>query len=400
MSCLVLPTVFAQLQYSFHSDVISSLFFASWRFPCALHTIEHRGGCVQFIHVIHTVVSHKGVPMIDLIVAQNELWDLYTARGEYRPWFTDDLGRIPCYASHNRSPFDPVISRFLKENGLAAEYPDGKRFCVCLTHDLGTSRHYSGKRGRGGFRRVTDAILGSSGHAREFDAITFVEERFGVRSTFFVPALDPVENNRGPRLSDIEGKIRDISDRGWEVGLLGSATATTNADVLRTEKSRLESVLGSEIAGFRSHHLRFTTPDTWDVVADAGFEYDTSFAFPDCCGFRNGLCHPFRPYNLEQDAFFDLLEIPPIVAYGTLVSSMRLSVARSWEIVTRLVEAVAECSGVLCLLWHNGEFAEESEQMYLRLLEYCRKRDAWITSIGDICSWWKKQPAWLELCEA
>ena len=50
--------------------------------------------------------------------------------------FLTSIDRFPYYLSSQRSIFDPRVSRFLVENGLRPEYPDGKKFAVCLTHDI------------------------------------------------------------------------------------------------------------------------------------------------------------------------------------------------------------------------------------------------------------------------
>ena len=49
--------------------------------------------------------------------------------------------------------------------------------------------------------------------------------------------------------------------------------------------------------GYRNHYLRFKLPETWKYLADAGFEYDTTLGYSNALGYRNGMCHPFRPYD-------------------------------------------------------------------------------------------------------
>ncbi len=62
---------------------------------------------------------------------------IYLAKKEeYNLTFSDQYDRFPYYLSSQRNIFDPSVSRFLVENGLHPEYPDGKKFAVCLTHDI------------------------------------------------------------------------------------------------------------------------------------------------------------------------------------------------------------------------------------------------------------------------
>lgn len=64
--------------------------------------------------------------MIEKLKQNNELWNLFTKEDEYDPMFTDQYDRVPYYLSSYRNIFEPKVSRFLLENGLKPEYPDGK----------------------------------------------------------------------------------------------------------------------------------------------------------------------------------------------------------------------------------------------------------------------------------
>ena len=74
--------------------------------------------------------------MIETLEQNEELWNLFTKKEEYNLYFSDQYDRFPYYLSGQRNVFDPNVSRFLVEKGLCPEYPDGRKFAVCLTHDI------------------------------------------------------------------------------------------------------------------------------------------------------------------------------------------------------------------------------------------------------------------------
>ncbi len=74
--------------------------------------------------------------MFDKLKENEELWDLFTRKEEYSVTFRDAYERFPYYLSSHRNIFEPRVSKFLVENGLKPQYPDGKKFAVCLTHDI------------------------------------------------------------------------------------------------------------------------------------------------------------------------------------------------------------------------------------------------------------------------
>ena len=55
---------------------------------------------------------------------------------EYAPILLEKYGRFSNYLSSQRNVFEPEVSNFLIKNELNPEYPEGRKFVVCLTHDI------------------------------------------------------------------------------------------------------------------------------------------------------------------------------------------------------------------------------------------------------------------------
>jgi hypothetical protein len=181
----------------------------------------------------------------------------------------------------------------------------------------------------------------------------------------------------------------EISDGGREIGLHGGHIAYKDPGEIREKKYRLEKVLGKKICGYRNHYLRFTVPDTWEFLHDAGFSYDSTFGYADCIGFRNGMCHPFKPYNLTTRREIDILEIPLTIMDNTF-DKMQLDTAISWQMTKRLIDTVEQYHGVITILWHNTSFVGEQKKLYEKILSYCHDKNAFMTSGQEICDWIKK----------
>jgi len=160
---------------------------------------------------------------------------------------------------------------------------------------------------------------------------------------------------------------------------------------LLEEKNRIEAALEKPVLGFRNHFLRFTVPDTWKILSEAGFKYDSTLGFADMVGFRNGMCHPFNPveYNLKTE--FDILEIPLAVMDCTLFDYMRLDLNGAWEITKKLIDTTDKYSGVLTLNWHNRYMNGEKLRLYEKILKYCYEKNAWLASAEEVYGWWQKQ---------
>lgn len=342
--------------------------------------------------------------MQELLQSNEQIWDLFTKREEYKPEVLDQCDRFPYYMSGHRNVFHPEVSAFLVQQGLSVKYPDGKAFAVCLTHDIDVLHYspirvmYEVARELEQFRAVDacKAVLGSlnkrANHLWSFSRIMDLERRYGAKSSFYFLALARHDSSRNYHIRELRDEMQAMVAQGWEVGLHGSHQAYKSYDDLKREKDRLESILGAAVSGYRNHFLHFEVPTTWELLQKAGFRYDATFGYIDCIGFRNGMCHPYYPFNLNTNKQIDIIEIPLVVMDLTLTSYMRLKPDNAWKLVKSLIDTVRQYQGVFTLLWHNTQCRGEMFELYECILSYCRDKNAWMTSGIEIADWWRDQP--------
>jgi peptidoglycan/xylan/chitin deacetylase (PgdA/CDA1 family) len=338
--------------------------------------------------------------MIGVLRSNERLWELFTKKEEYQPLLLDQYQRFPYYLSKHRNVLEPEVSAFLIRNGFRVEYPDGKKFAICLTHDtdvVGFSRSTLVREMVRAMRErrvgMSLRILASKIKKRlspvwNFEQIMSLEQKYGAKSSFYFLALDRDDQDFNFRIEELKKELKDIIDGGWEVGLHGGHKAFDDLNQIREEKERLENVTQKQVIGYRNHYLRFRVPTTWELLKTAGFKYDATFGYADCVGFRNGMCHPFRPFNLNTDDDIDILEIPLIVMDRTLSTYMQLDMKNAWEMVKRIIDTVERYRGVATILWHNTSMRGTGLEFYEQILKYCHERNAWMTSGESIWDWW------------
>lgn len=127
------------------------------------------------------------------------------------------------------------------------------------------------------------------------------------------------------------------------------------------------------------------------MLSEAGFSYDSTFSYHDCAGFRNGMCHPFIPYNLNSGTEIDILEIPLNIMDTTLFTHMNLDFKEAWKLTEKIILTTERYRGVLTILWHNTNMQGDYLEFYKKIMQYCSQKDAWMTSGVQICDWWKKE---------
>jgi len=331
---------------------------------------------------------------------ENNLWDTFTCKNEYSYPSLDKHDRVPTRAHINRDIENPIVSKFLSEDKYEMDYPENKSFAVCLTHDVDeifppishsirSSIHcfktFDYQRLKNQF--YLKNISKNQSPYLNFQQIINLENKFGAKSTFFFLATDDDILRFRYKIEWVESELGGIIDKGCEVGLHGGYYAYNDLHEICKEKKRIEKVIGQPIIGYRNHYLRFRVPDTWHLLAKAGFRYDTTLGYPDAIGFRNGMCHPFRPYDLNTMEEIEIIEIPMAIMDVALFEK-KGSVREAMKSIIKMIEIVESCHGVLVLNWHsnnfNCPFRDTWSKLYEWILEQCQIKHAWITSGEEI----------------
>ena len=303
---------------------------------------------------------------------------------------------------------EPVITKLFFDTlgHHEIEYPENKKFAICLTHDvdeiypplmhtaLSSLRSIKNLN----LKELKNQILWKLKGKKyspyiNFEEIMDLEERYDARSSFYFLATDRDIRRVRYNIEELENELGSIVDRGWDVGLHGGYYTYNSSEKMKKEKRRLEKVLSREVIGYRNHYLQFKIPDTWELLAKAGFKYDTTFGYNDMVGFRNGMCYPFKPFNLNSDKEIDILEIPLIIEDGTLISYIK-DLSEAWTATKTLIDTVEKYKGVITLLWHsnifNCPFREKWKRLYKKILIYGHKKNAWMTSGEKIWMGWRE----------
>jgi hypothetical protein len=335
---------------------------------------------------------------------------------------------------------EPVVNQWLAEkisrNSASPPlpiWPEGKRFAVCLTHDV----DFVTRAPRALFRQVRtifqhvlrgnsdsgpmliDAVklcliaasrLGPRKQERIFEPYMEAEDRFGFRSTFFffpnqASAYHPLDSaiyhyndkvDLGGDFISVAQLMQELERQGWEVGLHGTFKSFRDPAELRRQKEQLEKCLRRPVVSIRQHCLNFDIRHTPCDQSQAGFKYDATFGFNRIIGFRNGLALPFYHYDLKADAPLPILQIPLQVQDGALLRREYLDLSPE-EALARAREFIAkveQIGGLITLLWHPRSVDSKYAGwlwVYQQLLADIASRDAWVAPVREVGEWWQQR---------
>ncbi len=309
-------------------------------------------------------------------------------------------------------------------------WPDGRRFAVCLTHDVDliserstprqAARHAWAGRDRGGLGRIAGppvrlARAVRTGIARVPSARETLErsaaleaDRGATASYLFTvpPAGGPGRYDcvyapddpclfRGERrrVADV---MRALAADGFDVGLHGSYEAGLRPGALAAERASLERATGLEITTTRQHLLHWDVRSTPRLQEAAGLRVDSSLGFNRDVGFRAGTSLPFRHFDVAMRERLGLLQVPLVAQDASLLDSWGrgLDAPKASEIVTQLLDRAAELGTAATLVFHPDKLVRPGWlALYEHALDHAAERGAWLTSLAQAARWWEAREA-------
>jgi len=161
-------------------------------------------------------------------------------------------------------------------------------------------------------------------------------------------------NYKHPLMKELVTKVSAFS----EIGIHPSFKSSIIPKKISIEKTRLESLSGKKIYKSRQHYLRFTLPDTYNHLIDAGIEEDYSMGFADIPGFRAGTCRPFYFYDLRNERSTGLKIFPITVMEGSFIDYLHIPPNEAAVYIFKLIEEVKNVNGTFISIWHNHTLSE------------------------------------------
>ena len=382
-------------------------------------------------------VTGGAVPTVSLRVDILSWIGWFVSRAEeYDAFDCDVYGRFPRSASMARKlgltecPIADMLELRLRRaielisdaTGIAlmesSPWPNGKKFAVCLTHDVDFAIRRSlvaGARrlGYAAFKMVRGDVyaarkffleslgLAVGGRYNPYwasDVMARAEDKRGFRSAFYLLPHHyewaPVFRKRGYadrrydiRRPEIIDKFCELAKRGWEIGLHIGHDAHEALHGVGDAWQRLRYILRDRapLTGARGHFLRFTVPETWRELARVGAAYDSTVAWSDPLSFRSGTSWPYRPFDRHTGQVIPIWELGVHVMDATVTDLPAMV-----EISRRVLDRTAETGGCACLLYHP--FLRINSLVPITIREFVEAYETVLDTIGSRDDVWVATP--------
>jgi len=189
-----------------------------------------------------------------------------------------------------------------------------------------------------------------------------IEEKFGVRSTFFFRTF--YENGD---VLDYKDDIKQLQKSNWEIGLHTDPSSIDNLDKIRLEKEKLESITGKQIVGNRVHFLNYN-PELPNKLEKLGFNYDSSLRHS-----KDRIDEKEMGYS----RIHGIIEFPVTLMDAYLFTYMKIreeKIISEFQKTLDLGRSLSE-NNVISVIWHDNVLKMKGGRMYKQILEFLTSQD-------------------------
>ena len=202
-----------------------------------------------------------------------------------------------------------------------------------------------------------------------FDFLMNISEKIGLKSRFyFIPSVNGEEDAQYDITDEAVVKtIQHINERGHIVGIHGAYRSYNNEDLLHKELKRFPE--GIKISEGRQHYLRFSNPETWQMLNDTGIKTDSTIGFINNIGFRAGICLEYPVFNILTRKKLVLKELP-LIFMEQAARKKYPDKELFFSKFAVLKNSVKKYEGNFVILWHNNNFNIDEWEDYKEIYEH------------------------------
>lgn len=327
----------------------------------------------------------KGDFPFDVFAASFYLLSRYE---EYLPHEKDSYGRFAHTGSLAfREGFlnQPLINCWLEQfkHALQQKFPElafrHQQFNCLISYDIDIAYSYRCKgwqRNAGGLFR--DLLQGKGAAFRErlqvltgktrdpydcFEWLDALHLYCRVKPLFFFLVArksSRYDKNSSPRARAFQELIEYYGTH-YHVGIHPSWQSGDQHELLKEEKEWLEVICDQQIENSRQHYIRFTLPQDYRRLIEAGIRNDYSMGYGSINGFRASVCTAFFWYDLEKNCSTSLKLFPFCYMDANSLFEQKHSPTQAYEELIGYYQLIKKYRGSFIGIWHNHLLCEATE---------------------------------------
>jgi hypothetical protein len=302
---------------------------------------------------------------------------------EYLPHKKDMYGR---YAYENSLAFRegflqlPLINTWIKDfkKQLRLKFPEQtfsrprSKPAFIATYDIDQAYSYRNKSFiknangffrsliKGNWNNVKDRWNVLVGKAKDpFDAYQWMDQlnnKYSLKAFYFFIVAEKngrYDKNISPSKKGMRDIIRHHAGQ-YTVGIHPSWQSGDDVSLIEAEKKVLEQISEKMISDSRQHYIRFTLPQTFRDIINAGIKNDFSMGYGSINGFRASVASSFYWFDLEENEATQLLLHPFCYMDANSFYEQHYTPQQAYEEMIGYYNNVKAVNGTMISIWHNN----------------------------------------------
>jgi len=224
-----------------------------------------------------------------------------------------------------------------------------------------------------------------------FQEYIALEKEHNFNSTWFIAAEHTADIDYSLDDSDLQDEISFILKQGNEIGLLATEDKLNRDDFI-TRKQIMLRQLQKEQVGIRQHgyNLNERIKDLHQRLIPL---YDSSIAFKETTGFRNGMVFPYKPWISSLKSNHVELPVSFKDQFLKLNRFRTVGLEDAKKMLRKTFQAVRRSKGLLSLDFTVANYTDipYSNKLYAYILDMIKGEKAWVTTMSELSTWWEKR---------
>lgn len=150
--------------------------------------------------------------------------------------------------------------------------------------------------------------------------------------------------------------IKSVADY-CRVGLKASYFALEDFDILKAEKSNMESIINTSLQVSRNSFSKLNLPSSYRNLIELEIKEDYTMGYINEIGFRAGTCTPFLFYDIDYE-----IQTPLMINTFHLMDFVllkNLSLLDKKETLSKIINEIKKVNGTFTPVFHNYTFSDE-----------------------------------------
>ncbi len=254
-----------------------------------------------------------------------------------------------------------------------------RSFNFLSTIDIDNAFAYANKgltRNIGGFvkdvftlrlKNVAERVLSNLNEKKDpyntFEFINQLSDETKTALQYFVLIGDYSDYDKNPHFENkgFQDLLKSLSSK-FKLGLHPSYFAFSKTENINEELTRLEFILKDKVTSARCHFLRINFSETYRTFIKNGITDDYTMIYASQCGFRTGLCMPYKWFDLERNEQTSLTIHTSVIMEGTLRDYNKLSSKNALNTSLQLLAEVKKHGGEFISIFHNDSFTKNNSE--------------------------------------